>query len=102
MKNTTFTTEEVDAVSKLANIPVTGQEKKELAEGFTKVLAVLDELKDVDVHGMEPTNRVANAENVTREDEVDTTRMFTQEQALANAPKTHNGFFVVERVRNET
>ncbi len=98
MKTTTFTASDVDSIAKLANIPVTPEEKKELAAGFNKVISVLDQLKTIDVKTVEPTHQVTGLENVTREDEVDVTRMFTQEQALANAPKKHNGFFVVDRV----
>lgn len=98
MNSKTFSQADVDAIAKLANIPVTSEEKKTLAEGFTKVLGVLDELKSANVKSIEPTSQVTGLENVTREDEVDVTRMFTQEDALANAPKKHNGFIVVDRV----
>lgn len=94
----TFTASDVDDISRLAHIPVTPDEKKELAAGFTKVLLVLDTLKNVDVKNTEPTSQVTGLENVTREDEVDVTRTFTQEQALSNAKRTHNGFFVVDQV----
>lgn len=101
MKKTTFTTTDVDAVAHLANIPVTPEEKKTLAAGFTKVLSVLDQLKNVDVKGIEPTNQVTGLENVLREDEIDAPRMFTQDQALANAPRKHNGYFVVDQVLDQ-
>jgi len=89
---------DVDAIAKLAKIPVTLHEEKTLAEGFKKVLSVLDELKKVDVTRVEPTSQVTGLENVMREDDIDATRMFTQDQALANAPRKHNGFFVVDQV----
>ena len=101
MKSTTMTVSDVDAIAKLANIPVTPDEKKTLAAGFTKVLGVLEELKSVDVKGVEPTNQVTGLEDVTREDEIDVTRTFTQAQALANAKRTHNGFFVVDQVLDQ-
>lgn len=94
----TFTASEVDSISKLAKIPVTPEEKKTLAAGFTKVLGVLDKLKNIDVKGVEPTHQVTGLENVFREDEIDATRMFTQDQALSNAPRKHNGYFVVNQV----
>lgn len=98
MKSTTFTASDVDAIARLSTIPVSDDEKKSLADGFTKVLGVLDRLKNAVVKGIDPTHQVTGLENITREDEVDTARMFTQEQALANAPKKYNGFFVVDRV----
>lgn len=97
----TFTASDVDHIAKLANIPVNDEEKKNLAAGFTKVMGVLDQLKNMDVMGVESTNQVTGLENITREDEVDVTRTFSQAQALANAKKTHKGFFVVERVLEE-
>jgi aspartyl/glutamyl-tRNA(Asn/Gln) amidotransferase C subunit len=98
MNKTTFTAIDVDKIAKLAHIPVTPEQKKTLAEGFTKILVVLDQLKKIDVAGVEPTHQVTGLENVTREDEIDVTRILTQDQALANAPKKYNGFFVVDRI----
>ena len=101
MKTNTFTFGDVDAVAKLANIPVTDEEKTDLAAGFNTVMDVLDTLKKVDVAGVEPTHQVTGLENVLREDEVDVLRTFTQEQALGNAKRTHNGFFVVDQVLDQ-
>ena len=98
MKKATFSASDVEHIARLANIPVTPEEKKKLADGFNTVIGVLDQLKTIDTKNIEPTHQVTGLENITREDEVDVTRMFTQEQALANAPKKHNGFFVVDRV----
>ena len=98
MKKATFSASAVEHIARLANIPVTPEEKKKLADGFNTVIGVLDQLKTIDTKNIEPTHQVTGLENITREDEVDVTRMFTQEQALANAPKKHNGFFVVDRV----
>jgi len=98
MKPNTLTPADVDKIAKLAKIPVTEEEKKTLAAGFIKVLAVLDTLKNADVKNVEPTHQVTGLENVTREDDIDATRMFTQDQALANAQRKHNGYFVVDQV----
>jgi len=85
-------------VADLALIPVTDDEKKVLATGFNTVLKVLDTLNAVDVTHIEPIHQVTGLENVYRDDVVDEKRMFTQEEALANAPKSSNGYFVVDRV----
>lgn len=98
MKSAMITPSDVDAIAKLANIPVTSEEKKILATGFTKVIGVLEELKTAEVKRVEPVTQVTGLENITREDEIDVTHTFTQKQALANAPKTYNGYFVVSRV----
>jgi aspartyl-tRNA(Asn)/glutamyl-tRNA(Gln) amidotransferase subunit C len=95
---TKFTTDDVAHIAKLARIPVTEEEKIKLASGFNTVIGVLDVLKKVDVTNVEPTHQVTGLENVTREDVVDEKRMFTQEEALVNAPKKHDGYFVVDQV----
>lgn len=98
MKGSTFASSDIQKISKLANIPVTEELAEDLAQGFTKTMAVVDELTKVDVAGVEPTNQVTGLENVLREDEIDTTHMFTQDEALSNATRTYNGFFVVDQV----
>ncbi len=98
MKGRTFSSADVIKIAKLANIPVTDDQAHDLALGFTKTMTVVNELSNVDVAGIEATNQVTGLENVLREDEIDTSRMFTQEQALAQGKRTHNGFFVVDQI----
>lgn len=91
----------VDYIAKLAKIPVTEKEKEELAEGFNKTLAVVDELLKVDVAGVEPTHQVTGLENILRDDKVDEKKTLTQEQALSNTKNKHNGYFVVDQILAE-
>jgi len=85
-------------VAKLANIPITETEAEELASAFSETLIVVDELQKLAVDNTEPTHQVTGLTNVTRDDVVDKEKMFTQEQTLANASKTYQGFFVVPRI----
>lgn len=101
MKATTFTSSDVQKIATLAHIPITDDEATKLAEGFTTTMNVVDKLAKVDVKGVTPTSQVTGFENVFREDEIDTTRMFSQEQALENGKRTHNGFFVVDQILEE-
>ncbi len=98
MKGIAFSSSDVQKIAKLANIPVTDALADDLAAGFTKTMVVVDELTKVNVEGVEATNQVTGLENVLREDEIDTKRIFTQEQALANAKRTYNGYFVVDQI----
>ncbi|MCX6792328.1 MAG: Asp-tRNA(Asn)/Glu-tRNA(Gln) amidotransferase subunit GatC [Candidatus Gottesmanbacteria bacterium] len=93
-----FTSEDVHKIAKLANIPITTHEQTAFAEGFNTTIKVVDTLFSVDVKGVVPTSQVTGLENVFREDEIDGTRKFTQDQALANAPRKHNGYFVVDQI----
>ncbi len=89
---------DVKKIASLAKIPISSVQEKELASGFNATMEVVDELFKVDVAAIAPTSQVTGLTNVFREDEVDAIRIFTQEQALANAKYTHNGFFVVEQI----
>jgi aspartyl/glutamyl-tRNA(Asn/Gln) amidotransferase C subunit len=97
-KTRKFTPEDVHKIAKLANIPITTREEASLAEGFNTTMKVVDTLFSVDVKGVTPTSQVTGLENVFRDDEVDVGCMFTQDQALANAPRKHKGFFVVDQI----
>ena len=61
---------------------------------ITKVLNLVSKLKQVDTKNVVPTSQVTGLINVLREDVIDSTRTLTQEEALSNAKKQLNGFFV--------
>jgi len=88
----------VKHIAQLAQIPISVQEEKILADNFSETLRVVDELQQINTEGVELTHQVTGLKNITREDEINEKNMFTQKQALANASRIHDGFFVVERV----
>ncbi len=98
-KNKTgFSEKLVEHTANLAHIPIVATETKQLSVAFSTTLSVISDLSEVSVEGVEPTHHVTGLKNVTREDFVEEKRMFSQTQALANAPKSHEGFFVVPRI----
>lgn len=88
----------VKHIAKLANIPISEKEEEGFAKGFNTTLDVVDKLFAVNVSGVEPTHQVTGLENVLREDEVNKENTFTQEEALKNAKRKHNGYFVVDQI----
>ncbi len=102
MKNKqTITKAQIKHIANLANIPVSNSEQENLKNAFEETLETISELQSVDVTNVEPTHQVTGLTNVLREDTVDEDHMFTQEEALANAPQTHNGYIVVPRIIEE-
>ncbi len=93
-----FSVDEVQHIAELSNIPVTEEEKKQLAEGFTTTMEVVDNLLKIETNNIDPTNQVTGLTNISREDSVDENRTFSQEEALRNAKRTHKGFFVVDQI----
>lgn len=97
-----ITTSQVQHIADLANIPISKAEQTSLAQAFDQTLEVIDNLKKVDVTGVEPTHQVTGLENVFRQDEVNESVMFSQQEALKNGNLTHEGYFVVERIIDES
>ena len=82
----------------LANLPLTAQQQKELTEQVGVTVEYVSQLQSLSTQDVIETSQVTGMENVFREDEIDTKRMFTQEESLKNAKRTHKGFFVVDAV----
>ena len=87
---------DISYVAKLANLPLSSEEKKKFEKQLEETIQYIDSLNEVDTKGIEPTSQVTGLENVTREDEVKPS--LTQEEALSNAKSTHNGFFKVKGI----
>ncbi len=88
--------EQVEHVAKLARLEVSDEEKTLFAKQLSSILTYVDQLKEADTAGVEPTATVLPAENVFRDDEVRPS--LTQEEALANAPDQADGFFRVPKI----
>ena len=91
---------DVAHVAKLANLPLTDEEKNKFEKQLSETLDYVKQLEKIDTKGIEPTSQITNLENVTREDIVKPS--LSQEDALRNAKSTHNGFFKVKGIlKNE-
>jgi aspartyl-tRNA(Asn)/glutamyl-tRNA(Gln) amidotransferase subunit C len=83
-------------VARLARIALTPDEEAGMSGQLSEVLHYMDKLKEVDVSGVEPMAHAFPMVNVTRPDE--TRPSMSHAEALANAPATANGLFIVPRI----
>ncbi|MEK7202717.1 MAG: Asp-tRNA(Asn)/Glu-tRNA(Gln) amidotransferase subunit GatC [Patescibacteria group bacterium] len=90
--------QEIQHIAKLARLELTEQELEKYNEQLSDILNYIDQLKEVDVSGVEPTAQVAGLENVLREDVVKDWDEKEIEQALADAPEKEERFIKVKRV----
>ncbi len=93
-----LTTQDVQRVAGLAGLPVSEALAEKLRPQLLSVLGFVGEIGTLDTEGVPETSQVTGLENIYREDVVDSSRTFTQEEALANAKRTYNGYFVVKAV----
>ena len=96
MSSKIITPDVVAKVAKLARIKIPAEKVDLFSSQLESILEHFDSLNKIDVSGVEPTYQVTGQKNKLREDVVDTKRMFTQQQALSNAPKSKDGYFVTE------
>lgn len=91
-----LTKDQVKHVAKLANLPLSKEEKEKYSDQLSKILDYIDKLNEVDTSNVEPTFNVTGLSNVLREDEPSPS--LTQEDALENASKKKEGFFETKGV----
>ena len=83
-------------VAKLARIKVEEADLHALAQEFTNILGLIEQLNEVDVEGVEPMTSVTPQRLYRRDDAV--TDGDQQAAVLANAPDAREGFFAVPMV----
>ena len=86
-------------IAKLAGLFVNSDEEKILEEQLETTIKHVESLNDINTDHVTETNEVTDLKNVAREDVV--TPSLSQEDALKNAKKTYNGFFVVPIIIEE-
>ncbi len=88
--------ETVEKVAHLARLELSDDEKTVLIGDMNKILGFMDKLNEVDTTGVEPLIYMTNEVNVLREDVVK--QEITHEEALLNAPKHDDKYFLVAKV----
>lgn len=89
----------VKHIAKLANLPLRDGEEEKFERQLSQILGHVERLEMVQTDGIEETSQSTGLENVTREDKAESS--LTQEDALSNASKKHNDFFVVKQILEE-
>ena len=87
---------DVERVATLARLEFSDEELDSFTVEMNGILAFFEQISGVDTDGVEPAYRVLRRRNVFRRDEPG--EMLTQDEALANAPDPHGGFFRVPPV----
>ena len=92
----TIDQETVDKIAHLARLELSGDEKQEMIKDMSKILDFMAKLNEIDTSGIEPLVYMTNEVNVLREDVVK--QLITHQEALQNAPKHDDDYFLVAKV----
>ena len=87
---------DIEKLAMLARIQLTQEEKENLPRHIDSILSYLDKLAEVDVEEIEPSAHASPLYNVLREDVPGD--VFTEEEALKNAPAQRNNLVIVPKV----
>lgn len=98
MKRQIFTIKDTEKIADLANLKLRDEEKEMLTKQLEETLVSVDILNELNIDE-EETSQVTGLSNVFRKDEVKPS--FTQAEALSNAKRKYNGYFVVPSLFNK-
>lgn len=87
---------DVRYIAHLARVELTEEEAALFGSQLGQILAYVDQLKQLEVSGIEPTAHALPRVNVLRPD--DPRPGLTRAEALANAPAHANGLFLVPKI----
>jgi len=88
--------ETVEKVAHLARLELSEDETEKMIADMNKILGFMDKLNEIDTSGVEPLVYMTDEINVLREDVV--RQEITHEEALQNAPKHDDNYFLVAKV----
>lgn len=90
------TPDDVRKVARLSRIKISEERVEPMTQELNGILSWIEQLNEVDVEGVEPMTSVVETSLQMRKDEI--TDGNRQDEVLANAPNSADGFFVVPKV----
>src|SRR4051812_24689971 len=92
-----LTREDVLKLAQLARLDLSEAEVEEFSQELSEILQYVEQLSDVDVKGLKPTNQVTGLTNVTRDDEVKDYG-YKPKDLLKNVPEVEDDQIKVKRM----
>ncbi len=92
----TIDKETVDKIAHLARLELSAGETDEMIKDMSKILDFMAKLNEIDTSGIEPLVYMTDEVNVLRDDVVK--QQITHQEALLNAPKHDDDYFLVAKV----
>ncbi len=96
MAKLTLTKKEVEHIAELSKIYLTFKELEAYSKDLSMIIDSVAKLQELNTEEVPITTHVTGLSNVTRQDKLQ--KSLSRDEALKNAPKTLNGYFVVKRV----
>ena len=91
-----FNAQTIKTIANLARLRFPKEDEEKFMKDIESILAWVEELKEVDVSGVEPLVSVTPRTDAVRTDEVSDGNL--QTELMANAPESVQGFYEVPRM----
>ena len=88
--------DEILKIASLAKLHLSDEEVSLYTDQINEILEYMNQLDELDTEDIEPLSHVLDQINMTRKDEQ--TPSLTREDALKNAPKSDDDYFIVPNV----
>ena len=88
--------DEILKIASLAKLHLSDEEISLYTDQINEILEYMNQLDELDTEDIEPLSHVLDQINMTRKDEQ--TPSLTREEALKNAPKSDDDYFIVPNV----
>ena len=88
--------DEILKIASLAKLHLSDEEVSLYTDQINEILEYMNQLDELDTEDIEPLSHVLDQINMTRKDEQ--TPSLTREEALKNAPKSDDDYFIVPNV----
>lgn len=92
-----LTNKDVLKLASLAKLKLSESEITQFTTELDQILHYVEQLKDVNVSGLKPTNQVTGLSNVMRSDDI-VPYVATPDSLLENVPSTEKRYIKVKRV----
>ncbi len=86
----------ISKLEKLSRLELSEQERDGIQKDLNEILSMVEKLNEVNTDNVEPLIHISEEEHVLREDEIK--HQLSREEALKNAPKQKDGYFLVPKV----
>ena len=99
-KDTEFSIDDIDYVSKLALLDLNDDEKKRLSKQLSSIFSYFKKLDNLDTTNIEPTRHpIEGLNNIFRKDKISIG--LTNKEALKNSKHTKDGYFKAPKILKE-
>jgi aspartyl-tRNA(Asn)/glutamyl-tRNA(Gln) amidotransferase subunit C len=89
--------EDILKLAQLARFDLTDEEIEEYREELSSILQYVEQLNQLDISGLEPTNQVTGLTNITREDEIKDYG-YKSDELLKNVPQVKDHQIQTKRI----